>query len=388
MASENNDTVKVSLPRFLKALTSGNIPMSKAMAFAGKVYKSYNTTESIVALTDAKLKAAGIDAQEDRKMVLAALRKAGYKPNPSSQVGRVKVALSPSTSDTDSSKTVLSPSLEAQITPTKRKRKRSSLDVNEFLPTEPVDMQDSEESFDFGEVLDEEALKHKSVIINRAPVMMAWAMAVAERLHFSRAEALSIASVYTEMNAVTKGVSLGLYQKDTERGAEAPKDGAQPYVELIGRRPLYKTQSGQWRALSNGIPSHPSSAFSYLSRSFRQTTPNIIGAMRLLAESYDEKELNNRAWSLYADFRPSVNEWGKRSEVRCDVILALRKQKSELVSHDADTKFKVPKIEMEDALALAAKDEAPPTKKPKMTLEEYEAFLDQDSTFDNVDLNF
>lgn len=38
MASENNDTVKVSLPRFLKALTSGNIPMSKAMAFAGKVF--------------------------------------------------------------------------------------------------------------------------------------------------------------------------------------------------------------------------------------------------------------------------------------------------------------------------------------------------------------
>jgi len=83
--------------------------------------------------------------------------------------------------------------------------------------------------------------------------MMSWAMLVAERMHFSREEALSIgtqtrehrekehqnifvASVYTEMNAVTKGVSLGIYNKDTERGREAVANGSQPYVELIGRR--------------------------------------------------------------------------------------------------------------------------------------------------------
>ena len=78
-------------------------------------------------------------------------------------------------------------------------------------------------------------------------------MLVAERMHFSREEALSIgtqtpehrekedqnilvASVYTEMNAVTKGVSLGIYNKDTERGSEAVVNGSQPYVELMGRR--------------------------------------------------------------------------------------------------------------------------------------------------------
>jgi len=77
-------------------------------------------------------------------------------------------------------------------------------------------------------------------------------MLIAERIHFSRAEALSIgtlyfgiypfdinlitASVYTEMNAVTKGVSLGIYKADEERGREATKDGSQPYVELIGRK--------------------------------------------------------------------------------------------------------------------------------------------------------
>lgn len=37
-----------------------------------------------------------------------------------------------------------------------------------------------------------QALKTKYVIINRAPIMMAWAFVVAERLGFQREEALSI----------------------------------------------------------------------------------------------------------------------------------------------------------------------------------------------------
>jgi hypothetical protein len=47
---------------------------------------------------------------------------------------------------------------------------------------------------------------------------------------------LCTASVYTEMNAVAKGVSIGIYQTGKERGMEAMKGGAQPYVELMGRR--------------------------------------------------------------------------------------------------------------------------------------------------------
>lgn len=38
------------------------------------------------------------------------------------------------------------------------------------------------------------ALASKFVLVNRAPVMMAWATVVAERLHFKRDEALSIGS--------------------------------------------------------------------------------------------------------------------------------------------------------------------------------------------------
>lgn len=54
-----------------------------------------------------------------------------------------------------------------------------------------------------------------------------------------------------------------------------------------------------------------------------------MGALRLLAESYTPEELNGKAWALYAQFRPEVNEWGKRSEVSCRKILALRKESIE-----------------------------------------------------------
>jgi len=76
-------------------------------------------------------------------------------------------------------------------TPT-QKRKRSTLD--DELPDRPPEEVESAKygNFDFKEILDEDVLKVKSSVINRAPVMTAWAMIVAERLGFEREEALSI----------------------------------------------------------------------------------------------------------------------------------------------------------------------------------------------------
>ena len=63
----------------------------------------------------------------------------------------------------------------------------------------------------------------------------------------------------------------------------------------------------------------------------KQTTPYILGAMRLLAESYEPEELNRKGFSLYCEFRPDIEPgksgWGKRGKVPCEVILKLRKVK-------------------------------------------------------------
>jgi len=127
--------------------------------------------------------------------------------------------------------------------------------VDDELPDRPPEEVESAKygNFDFKEVLDEGLLKVKGTVINRAPIMTAWAMIVAERLEFEREEALSIgkrgfcelsmlirslraASVYTEMNAVSKGVSIGVYSPNKERAPHKSMNETQPYVELMDRR--------------------------------------------------------------------------------------------------------------------------------------------------------
>lgn len=128
------------------------------------------------------------------------------------------------------------------------------------------------------------------------------------------------------MNAVTKGLSLGIYNKKDVQVVEASPHGTQPYVELMGRRiPLFKTSEESWRALNKeGKPAPPATAFSYISRSLKHNTSAIVGALRLLAQSHAPEQINRVGWSLYADFRPEADGWGKRGRVQCGVILGLR----------------------------------------------------------------
>ncbi|KAF8076475.1 hypothetical protein FPV67DRAFT_1776968 [Lyophyllum atratum] len=398
--------VKIPLPKFLKLLTSNNVPMPKAMALSAKIYKEYGTPAKLAQLDDIKLVTAGVDNKDDRKAVLTALRESGYLPKDArkkiSKKAEESSVAGPSSPSTTSA-------IAAVTTPPKRKRKRAE-DINDLLPKGPPDEAATYGSIDFGEIVDEEVLETKSTVINRAPLMTAWATIVAERLGFRREEALSIASVYTEMNAVAKGVSLGKFEKGKERGIEAVKGGSQSYIEFMGRRcvqyvdffpihpdsmfastslpriPLYQTQNQQWRALSNGTPVKPSTAFSYISRAFRQTTPYIIGALKLLADSFSIEEVNGLAWGLYAEFRPSVDQWGARSEVNCSTILDLRKKDAGSTQHatNADGIIKHEDAVEEDEASVLA----PAQKKMKpMSLEEYEAFLDEDFTYGDRDFN-
>lgn len=148
-------------------------------------------------------------------------------------------------------------------------------------------------------------------------------------------------------------------------------------------RPLYQTQLSKWRAFVCGSPAIPSTAFSYISRAFRQTTPYIIGALRLLAESYPPNELNKVGFSLYADFRPTVDGWGKRGEVRCECILSLRKkgggEASQIGASDARRDKPKPIPELSGEL---------PSKKVRtFSLEECETALDEDFEFDEENLS-
>lgn len=338
------DDQRLSLQAFLQVITARGLPVSRAMMAAGKIYKEFNTPARLGELTDSKLASLGVSDKDDRGLVLSALNAAGFRAiaitdakQREAKKRRTADAIGPSARDEETSTPHGEPSTAS---PAKKRRKRDDasrrLERNEFLPGPPADEGATLGSLDFHELLDQDALKHKSAVVNRAPVMMAWACVVAERLGFSREEALSIASVYTEMNAISKGVSIGVYDKKREADLKtAHAGGTQPYVDLLGRRvPLYRNASGAWRAFttedSDGSGSAPGAAYGYITRALRQTAPAVLGAMRLLAESYnDSMELNRVGFALYADFRPEVTGWGKRGELRCEVILALRKTKTE-----------------------------------------------------------
>ncbi|KAL1694511.1 hypothetical protein GGG16DRAFT_47064 [Schizophyllum commune] len=317
------DDAKIPLPKYLKLFTDNGVPVKTAMSVAGKIYKTYNTPNHLRRLEDISLVRAGVDDKDTRKLILAALRKAGYVSSSRTPVKRSAEAES-----------AAGPSSEALTATTPARKRRRTEDKNDLLPKAAPDDATQYGNLDFAEVLDPEKIAGHRTIVNRAPLMTAWASVVAERLGFAREEALSIASAFTEMNAITKGVSLGIYSKGKEKGLDA--DGSQPYVDLMGRRvALFRTQGDerrgqpdQWRALSpkEGKPIAPSAAFAYISRALRHTAPFVVGALRLLAASYEAGELNAKGYGLYADFRPEVEGWGQRSEVSCDRILSLRKK--------------------------------------------------------------
>ena len=77
-----------------------------------------------------------------------------------------------------------------QTTPA-RKRRRTE-DKNDLLPSAAPDDATQYGTLDFAEVLDPEKIAGHRTIVNRAPLMTAWASVVAERLGFAREEALSI----------------------------------------------------------------------------------------------------------------------------------------------------------------------------------------------------
>lgn len=136
----------------------------------------------------------------------------------------------------------------------------------------------------------------------------------------------------------------------------------------------------QWRALLDSNPVPPSTAYTYIMNSLRQTAPFVMGAMHLLALSYEPRELNSKGFALYADFRPDIPDgakgWGKRGEVKCQTILRLMKKGTSANSTSTNPKS-------ED---LVKTEDGPDTKKPRLlTLEEYEAALDADPGFDDID---
>ncbi|GAA5924819.1 sugar porter family MFS transporter [Sporobolomyces koalae] len=359
------DTSPLALPALLKLLTSSpHLDMSKAIQLASKLIPAgYTSHFKLRTITGVDLARIGVADEDLRKSLLTALGR-GDK-------GKGKGPSKPEFGDEGMSR---------------RKRGRES-DLDKPLPSKHDKVSEVEQDLDFDEIDYEEGLGHKMVVVNRAPVMTAWATVVGERLGFSRQEALSIAHVFTNLNATSKAVSIGL-KPESELKDEI--GSSQPFVELMGRKvPVLSTHDSGWRAISNGVVAEPSKAFAYVQSAFRQQMGAVIGAMRLLANSFEPNELNDKGYGLYLDFRPDSDGWGKKAEMRMITILDLRRFLTHTANPVKEEEFKHEDAEPEEPERKRVKveDDVKPTileqddVKPEIQ-DEFDALLDDDDAID------
>jgi hypothetical protein len=172
---------------------------------------------------------------------------------------------------------------------------------------------------------------HRTVTINRAPVLTLWAVVVAERLGYEPDEALTLGQAVAGMNAAAKARAIGKFEP-AKKAASAgktrePKVGERIEVPLCGRLvPAVRTPEGL-RALNKEKPASPASVQRYLEGKFGEALEDARETMAALAESLPEDDLETSAFSLYETFRPSIPRgtrgWGAKGVLDLSRIRAL-----------------------------------------------------------------
>ena len=176
-------------------------------------------------------------------------------------------------------------------------------------------------------------MAHRTVTINRAPVLTLWAAVVAERLGFNHDEALTLGKAVAGLNAYAKGVRLGIYEptpKDVAEQRKKMKHGEELHVDLLHRAvPVTRTPEGL-RALAKDKPVSPESVERYLEGKFGSSLEAVTRSMAKLARSLRPQELAVKAYKLYEEFRPAIPEgtrgWGASGVLDLDAIEALAKE--------------------------------------------------------------
>jgi len=166
--------------------------------------------------------------------------------------------------------------------------------------------------------------EHRTIKVNRAPVLTLWAAIVAERLGFDRDEALTLGRAVAGSSAAMKGRALGIFEPADPRDVEAERRRAPPSddvvnVRLLGRPvPAVRTPSGI-RALDKQRPGDPQSVERYLRSKFGDGYDAVRAAMEKLAASHEPRDLALHGFRLYEAYRPDVpagaTGWGAAGEL-------------------------------------------------------------------------
>jgi hypothetical protein len=172
-----------------------------------------------------------------------------------------------------------------------------------------------------------------TIRVNRAPVLTLWAAVVAERLGYSREEALTMGRVVAGLNAYSKGRAIGLFAprpRSVKEHRSKLEPGAIVHIDLLHRAvPAVRTAKGL-RAVSRDRPVEPEAVERYLESKFQGGLPDVRKAMGELARALSPVDLAARAYELYEQFRPrippGVRGWGAAGDLDLDLIRSLAGQ--------------------------------------------------------------
>lgn len=162
------------------------------------------------------------------------------------------------------------------------------------------------------------------VLINRAPVMILWSVALGCARGFDWDTSLSLAAMVAEGFAKAKGKGLGLYPPDT--GEEDPfPQGWQPVmVSFLGKQ----FKAGQKGDIVRGVTGSgyiikPSAVLRRLRRAFKDELEEVYFMMKELAAAvaaeYMEAADNAVGYEIYCGFRPDIPKgragWGAKGRL-------------------------------------------------------------------------
>ena len=177
------------------------------------------------------------------------------------------------------------------------------------------------------------AMTPKTISINRAPVLTLWGAMVAERFGFKEDEALTLGKALAGLNAQAKGRRLGIFKPHEQKPhqARAKERGEEFWIEICGRPvPAKNTEEGI-RAVAGAKVIDPAGVRRYLEGKFGDDLGAVKSAMLKLAKSLSPKELAERAFGLYEEFRPSipagVKGWGAKGRLDLGVIEGMIEKK-------------------------------------------------------------
>jgi len=162
--------------------------------------------------------------------------------------------------------------------------------------------------------------------VNRAPVLTLWAAVVAEVLGFEHDEALTLGRAVAELNAYSKGVSLGLFQptpKEVQEQRRKMRKEETVTIDLLHRAVPAKHTDEGLRALSGERPIHPETVQKYLESKFGDALEHVSNALLELTKSLPPSQLGEKAYAL-EKFRPEIppgkKGWGASGKLDLDLI--------------------------------------------------------------------